>query len=533
MHVTIDGQSLEFEGPLTILHAARKLDIDIPTMCYMDTYDPFTSCMICTVEVAGTGQKLPACTAQVADGMVIETQNETVRKFRKLTLDLLLSDHVGDCEAPCRRGCGVSMDIPQMIRHIEADDLDKTMEVIRAEMAMPSVLERFCHAPCETPCRRGQYDDPIAIKDLSRYASDRDLQREAPWVPEREPETGKRVTIVGAGSSGLSAAYFLALKGHAITVYEKSTRALDSLHALDGELPDWVVEGELKVLRALGVEIHFSSELGDALSPSQLMQESDALLLAIGQADPEFLTQLGLQVDAKGLATDKGTGQTSVPGVFACGNLLKKDKRVIRSFGSGKRSAWIVDQFVQGHSLIGIPDYYDHAIGKLKEGEIDTFVEHANKVGRQAPAAVDAEVFAIPEAQLESTRCLHCDCREKNNCDLRINSHEYGASQKHFKGPERATYAFVNQDAGAVYESGKCIKCGCCVHVTNKEGEEFGFAFVGRGFDLKTTVSLGKTLKEGLVDVAEKVVQSCPTGALSHNEKLGRPQSAPAPTPEP
>ncbi len=524
MQVTIDGQALEADGPLTILHAARKLGIDIPTMCYMDNYDPFTSCMICTVEVVGTGQKLPACTAQISDGMEIATQSEAVRKFRKLTLDLLLSDHVGDCEAPCRRGCGVSMDIPQMIRHVEADDLDKAMEVVRADMALPSVLERFCHAPCETPCRRGQYDEPIAIKDLTRYASDRDLQREAPWIPERAVLSGKRIAIVGAGSSGLSAAYFLALKGHACTVYEKGTRVLDSLHTRDGELPEWVVEGELKVLRALGVEIHLSKELGDELSPSQLMRDSDALLLAMGQCDPEFLKSLGLKVDDKGLVTKKGSGLTSVPGVFACGNLLKPDKRVIRSFASGKHSAFVVDQFVNGHSLIGIPDYYDHTMGKLKEGEIDTFVEHANKVGRQAPAAGKTEVFAIPEAQLESTRCLHCDCREKTNCDLRINSHEYEASQKHFKGPERATYAFVNQDAGAVYEAGKCIKCGCCVHVTNKEGEEFGFAFVGRGFDLKTTISLGKTLKEGLVDVAEKVVQSCPTGALSHNEKLGRPK---------
>ena len=114
---------------------------------------------------------------------------------------------------------------------------------------------------------------------------------------------------------------------------------------------------------------------------------------------------------------------------------------------------------------------------------------------------------------------MHCDCRASHDCKLRIYSDEYGASQNQFKGEQRAKYVHVNQNAGAVFEPGKCIKCGLCVQVTHTEGEQFGFTFVGRGFDVTAGVSLDKSLPEGLERVADLVVEACPTGALSQNEK--------------
>ena len=122
--------------------------------------------------------KIPACTAQVTDGMEIATQSDVIKRFRQRTLDLLLSDHVGDCEAPCTRGCGVSMDIPQMIRDVMAKDPAAAIRTVRTEMAIPAILERHCHAPCETPCRRGKYDEPLQIQHLSRYAADWDARQE-------------------------------------------------------------------------------------------------------------------------------------------------------------------------------------------------------------------------------------------------------------------------------------------------------------------------------------------------------------------
>jgi NADH dehydrogenase/NADH:ubiquinone oxidoreductase subunit G len=123
---------------------------------------------------------------------------------------------------------------------------------------------------------------------------------------------------------------------------------------------------------------------------------------------------------------------------------------------------------------------------------------------------------------------MHCDCRASRDCKLRIYADKYGAKQNAFKGEQRARYEHVNQNAGAVYERGKCIKCGLCVQVTKKEGEEFGFTFVGRGFDVTAGVSLDKRLDEGLEKVADQVVEACPTGALTRNEKYQPPDGVSA-----
>ncbi len=522
MRVTIDGQVIELEERLTILQAARRCGIEIPTMCTMEGHEPFNSCMICMVEDVTSGVKVPACSARIADGMEIATQTESIKAFRRLTLDLLLSDHVGDCEAPCRRGCGVGMDIPRLIREVAADELEQAATTLRRDMAIPSVLERLCHAPCETPCRRGKHDEPIAIRHLALYAADWALGREEPFVLERAPDSGKQVVIVGAGPTGLSAAYYLAVAGHACTVLEKEPRALERLRgAADaGGLPNEVVSGELRVLRALGVELSFDREVGQDPSLSDLRAGADAVLLALGPKEPASLSELGLDVGPKGLVVDGTTAMTSEAGVFAAGQVVRSDQRVLRSVASAKRVAWALDQFLRGVPVVGPPSPYDHSMGKLLEGEIEVFVSGASERGRRDQETLDRIGLSTDDARLEAERCMHCDCREKDNCKLRIYSDEYGSVQKHFRGGQRATFEHINQDAGAVFEPGKCIKCGLCVHVTQREGEPYGFAFVGRGFDLKTSIALGRTLPEGLQEVASQVVEACPTGALARNEKL-------------
>ncbi|SVD41110.1 uncharacterized protein METZ01_LOCUS393964, partial [marine metagenome] len=89
---------MELDESITIYQAAKKVGVDIPVMCYKEGYDYFTSCMICEVKDKATGQVHPACSASVTDGMEIDTQCEEIRERRKATLDLLLSEHIGDCE---------------------------------------------------------------------------------------------------------------------------------------------------------------------------------------------------------------------------------------------------------------------------------------------------------------------------------------------------------------------------------------------------------------------------------------------------
>ena len=111
---------------------------------------------------------------------------------------------------------------------------------------------------------------------------------------------------------------------------------------------------------------------------------------------------------------------------------------------------------------------------------------------------------------------MNCDCRKPANCKLRILATEYQARQKRFAGPGRKLITKSFQHEFVVYESEKCIKCGNCVEITRSEGELKGLTYVGRGFDVKINVPLGGSVKEALVKTGEKVIEACPTGALSY-----------------
>ncbi len=114
----------------------------------------------------------------------------------------------------------------------------------------------------------------------------------------------------------------------------------------------------------------------------------------------------------------------------------------------------------------------------------------------------------------EAQRCLHCDCRDLENCKLRDLSGRYNANQRRYTGNVRKTMTkyFAHN---IVYEPLKCIKCGICVRMTSKYQEEYGFSYIGRGFDVVIGVPFNESVEAGLVLTAEKVAKACPTGALS------------------
>jgi len=116
--LTINGLVVDAAEGATVLDAAASVSIAIPTLCHAMGYEPETSCMLCVVKDLKTGQLIPACAARAAQGMKIDTDCEEVRAARCDVLNLLLSEHVGDCEAPCTRICPAHLDIPRMLREI-------------------------------------------------------------------------------------------------------------------------------------------------------------------------------------------------------------------------------------------------------------------------------------------------------------------------------------------------------------------------------------------------------------------------------
>jgi ferredoxin len=170
--IRIDGHEVALTSGESVLDGARKLGIEIPTLCYLEKCGPQTSCLVCLVKI--NGKLVPSCGTKATPGMVVESETSEVHDARRTALELLFSDHVGDCLSPCHRLCPLGLNIPGMLRQIQAGTLDHAIATIREALPLPAVLGRLCHHPCEQGCRRGTWDDPAAIRDLERFVADWD-----------------------------------------------------------------------------------------------------------------------------------------------------------------------------------------------------------------------------------------------------------------------------------------------------------------------------------------------------------------------
>jgi len=166
LNITINGETHQVADGTRVLAACRAAGVDIPTLCWLEGQAHFTSCMVCAVKDVERGRLIPACSAPVADGMVIETDTDEVSEARRVALELLLSEHVGDCRAPCQRVCPAQIDIPGMLRQIEAGDMTAAARTVQQARERTGITCESCKAPCEKACRRGRADQALAIRNL-------------------------------------------------------------------------------------------------------------------------------------------------------------------------------------------------------------------------------------------------------------------------------------------------------------------------------------------------------------------------------
>jgi NADPH-dependent glutamate synthase beta subunit-like oxidoreductase len=515
--LTIDGQSIDVKPGTTILEAARRLGIDIPTLCFLPGYHPPTACMVCVVKVQGVARLLPSCATLCGDGMVIESESDDVRSARKCALELLMSDHLGDCVGPCQSVCPANMNIPLMIRHIAAGRYREALITVKERIAIPAILGRICPEVCENGCRRKQQDASLAICELKRFVADTDLTSKNPYLPATKAPSGKRVAIVGAGPAGIAAAYYLQLEGHACTILDAGEQPGGKLrYAIPREkLPARVLDAEIETVVKLGASIRSNVRVGEHTSLDELRAEYDAVLLAAGELDADGAKRLGLPLVGKGIKTEKRTGQTGLPNVFAAGGCVAPTKHAVRAQADGRSAAMSISQFLAGAAIAGGGREWTCHIGKLEECEVPRFMEDGvNVEGRlDTTGGFDAE-----EAQREARRCMHCDCLKIDTCDLRKWCDAYDAGTATYRG-ERRKFERDLGHATIVHEPGKCIACGRCVLVTEKANEPLGMAYKGRGFTTRIVVPFGGTLAEGLTDAAKAAAEHCPTASLALKEE--------------
>lgn len=283
--ITLNGKETIAKENQTILEVARENNITIPTLCYDHYLKPFESCWLCLVEIKSEKRFVPSCSTKIQEGMEIETDNTDVHILRKNVLELLLSDHYADCVAPCTLKCPANIDIQGYIALVHNGLYHEAVKLIKKRLPLPISVSRICSAFCEKECRRQLVDEPIAIRQIERYAADKDIEDAFnTYIPEKKPSTGKEVVIVGAGPAGLTVAYYLTLNGHKCTIFDANPKSGGMLRygIPEYRLPKKILGKEIKLIKKLGVDIKNNERLGGDFTLQFLYKEYDAIFLGLG-----------------------------------------------------------------------------------------------------------------------------------------------------------------------------------------------------------------------------------------------------------
>ena len=205
--------------------------------------------------------------------------------------------------SPCQHTCPVGINIPKYVAHIAEGEYLEAIETIRERNPFPAICGRICHHPCEMRCRRGELDDPVAIRELKRFAADWYFDHMAALPqPEPFPQTRNQcVAVVGAGPTGLSCAYFLAKLGYPVTVFEALDRGggMLSVAIPQFRLPAEVIQQEIDYIAMRGVEIKYNSPINVSFTVEDLRKQGfEAVFIAAGAQKSQHI---GIPGESEGL----------------------------------------------------------------------------------------------------------------------------------------------------------------------------------------------------------------------------------------
>lgn len=359
----------------------------------------------------------------------------------------------------CAAACPLSVDARAMAEKMAAGDFAGAIALYARVVPFPAIIAHICEHPCESACRRAEAGGAVKLGALERALVEEaypTVRRTA--LRSRKP---KSVAIVGAGLAGLTAAFDLAMKGHAVTVFEAEARPLERLRhdAYSSMLPQSAIDADLGALTSLGVDIRCRQRVtGGAGSPAldDLIAAHDVVLLAIGPGPAiQFAGTLRL-TSAGRLDLDPATLATSQPAVFGSGLHAGDDETysAILSARDGRRAAVSIDRFLQGASLTA-SRADDNATGTCL---------YVNTASHTAVAPVQPSDpiagYSHAEALSEAARCFPCHCLE---C---VKACAYLAYYKTY--PKRAVREIYNNDSiimgnrksNRMIDS--CALCGLC-----------------------------------------------------------------------
>ncbi len=254
---------------------------------------------VCPVNALKLGQKL-CSTTPIAEPVRTEFATDTEWGSDKWNVDHRTNREnvVETGTSPCKTECPAHISVQGYIKLASQGKYTEALELIKHENPLPAICGRICPRKCESACTRGDVDEPVAIDEIKKFIAEKDLHMATRYVPEKRHDYGNKIAVVGAGPSGLSCAYYLAIDGYQVTVFEKQ-KVLGGMLTLgipSYRLEKEVIDAEIDVLRTLGVEFKTGVEVGKELSLQSLRDQGyEAFYIAIGAQSGRLL---GLEGEA-------------------------------------------------------------------------------------------------------------------------------------------------------------------------------------------------------------------------------------------
>ena len=243
----------------------------------------------CQTNALKLGQKCSTVDPKISDAYHSDKEIPWDSKSYNVNYRTNRTDVMPSGTAPCKAACPAHIPVQGYLKLAGEGRYTEALELIKKENPFPAVCGRICNKPCEAACSRASIDDAVAIDDVKKFIAEKDLDAKTRFVPKLLNQIGRRyeekIAVIGAGPAGLSCAYYLAVKGYPVTVYEKEKElgGMLTLGIPSFRLEKDVIKAEIKVLKDLGVKFKTGVEVGKDITLDKLRKDGfKAIYLAVG-----------------------------------------------------------------------------------------------------------------------------------------------------------------------------------------------------------------------------------------------------------